>query len=80
MDLDKDQRKAEQVKPFNDELTGFLRSLDAAASDEKRCAVEDFFWMIEEFKVSLFAQELKTPAPISAKRLKRQADAIRRMV
>jgi ATP-dependent helicase HrpA len=29
----------------------------------------DFRWMIEEFKVSLFAQELGTAYPISAKRL-----------
>jgi ATP-dependent helicase HrpA len=80
MDLDKDQKKAEQVRPFLDELTGFLESLDQTASDEKREAVETFFWMIEEFRVSLFAQELKTPYPISAKKLQSQAEKIRRMV
>jgi len=78
--LDKDQRKAAQVKPFNDQLSEFLNHLDPAASVEKRDALEQFFWMIEEFKVSLFAQELKTPYPISASKLKRQAERIRRMV
>ncbi|MFO7840139.1 MAG: ATP-dependent RNA helicase HrpA [Desulfosalsimonadaceae bacterium] len=80
VDLEKDQKKAEQVKPFSDELSRFLETLDQTASHEKREAVETFFWMIEEFKVSLFAQELKTPYPISAKKLKNQADKIRRMV
>ena len=36
---------------------------------ERKSAVGDLFWMVEEFKVSLFAQELKTPYPISRKRL-----------
>jgi len=36
---------------------------------EIRQAVEEFRWMVEEFKVSLFAPELKTAFPISPKRL-----------
>ncbi|GAB2992081.1 ATP-dependent RNA helicase HrpA [Psychrosphaera aestuarii] len=32
--------------------------------------VEDIYWMIEEFKVSLFAQSLGTKFPISSKRIK----------
>jgi ATP-dependent helicase HrpA len=32
-------------------------------------ALEEFRWMLEEQRVSLFAQELKTPYPISYKRL-----------
>lgn len=32
-------------------------------------AVLDFRWMLEELRVSLFAQELKTPYPVSVKRL-----------
>ena len=31
--------------------------------------LENFRWMLEELRVSLFAQELKTPFPVSAKRL-----------
>ena len=33
--------------------------------------LEDFRWQIEELRVSLFAQELKTLYPVSVKRLKR---------
>ncbi|MFT5164333.1 MAG: ATP-dependent helicase HrpA, partial [Alteromonadaceae bacterium] len=33
-------------------------------------ALADIRWMIEEFRVSLFAQNLGTPYPISAKRIR----------
>jgi len=36
--------------------------------------------MIEEYKVSVFAQEVGTDGPISAKRLKKQIGEIERMV
>ena len=38
-------------------------------SEEKKNLIEELFWMIEEYKVSLFAQELKTPYPVSPKKL-----------
>nr|WP_308186971.1 DUF3418 domain-containing protein [Neisseria subflava] len=34
-------------------------------------AMMDYFWRIQELRVSLFAQELKTPYPISFKRLEK---------
>ena len=43
-------------------------------------ALEDLFWAIEEYKVSLFAQELKTAIPISRKRLDKKLKEIQRMV
>ncbi|MEC5388091.1 ATP-dependent RNA helicase HrpA [Uliginosibacterium sp. H3] len=33
--------------------------------------LEEFRWQLEELRVSLFAQELKTPVPVSAKRLQK---------
>ncbi len=41
---------------------------DAGRRDPK---LEEFRWLIEELRVSLFAQELRTPLPVSAKRLQR---------
>ncbi|HKK13606.1 MAG TPA: DUF3418 domain-containing protein, partial [Gammaproteobacteria bacterium] len=32
-------------------------------------ALSDYRWMLEEYRVSLFAQELKTAVPVSAKRM-----------
>ena len=50
--------------------------LRKAGGSEPR--LEDFRWQIEELRVSLFAQELRTPFPVSVKRLKKIWDAIAR--
>jgi ATP-dependent helicase HrpA len=31
--------------------------------------MQEFRWLLEELRVSLFAQELRTPQPVSTKRL-----------
>ena len=36
---------------------------------QRQTKIEELFWMIEEYKVSLFAQELKTPYPVSPKKI-----------
>lgn len=41
-------------------------------------ALEQFRWMIEEYRVSLFAQTLGTSLPISDKRLEKQLQTVRR--
>ena len=63
----KDQERARQVTPYIDAL----RSLQPGPTTpaETRAKVDEFRWMIEEFKVSLFAQELGTALPVSPKRL-----------
>jgi ATP-dependent helicase HrpA len=33
--------------------------------------LEEFRWLLEELRVSLFAQELRTPMPVSVKRLQK---------
>ena len=38
-------------------------------SREMRGVADEFRWMIEEYKVSLFAQEVGTAVPVSPKRL-----------
>ena len=40
--------------------------------------LEAFRWMIEELRVSLFAQELRTPAPVSFKRVEKAWNALTR--
>ena len=41
-------------------------------------ALEQFGWLIEELRVSLFAQELRTPVPVSPKRLAKLWQTVRR--
>ncbi|MDY6824967.1 MAG: ATP-dependent RNA helicase HrpA [Thermodesulfobacteriota bacterium] len=78
-DVAKEQQKAKEVQWAKVILERLVSSLSEATSAEKRKAVEDFFFMVEEYKVSVFAPELKTPYPVSRKRLQAAADRIERM-
>ena len=60
-----------------DELAPFLEAYRGRAADHARRGIYDpelelFRWMLEEFRVSLFAQELRTRIPVSVKRLQKQ--------
>jgi ATP-dependent helicase HrpA len=57
------------------------RCLEKVAQLEKKgeapsLNLQTYRWMIEELRVSLFAQELKTIQPVSAKRLEKQWESI----
>lgn len=79
LNLEKDRSRAGEIEVFSDKLEGFLNNLPDYTSDEKRRAIDEYRWMIEEYKVSLFAQELKTPYPISRKRLEKKMMEVERM-
>ncbi|MGJ8635722.1 MAG: ATP-dependent RNA helicase HrpA [Phycisphaerales bacterium] len=53
-----------------------LRSQGAATDDAVAGAYEELFWMVQEFRVAVFAQELRTSVPVSEKRLRQQLDLI----
>ena len=80
VDLDKDRHKWSYVRSFIEQLNELLASLTPQSSAEKRCAVEEFYWMTEEFKISVFTQEIGTDGPISSKRLKKKLEEIDRMI
>ncbi|HMJ91127.1 MAG TPA: DUF3418 domain-containing protein, partial [Candidatus Acidoferrum sp.] len=74
----KDRERADQLTPFTQALKQL--TLTKMGSVEARQAVEEFRWLIEEFKVSLFAQELRTAVPVSPNRLDEQLCRIRILV
>jgi ATP-dependent helicase HrpA len=80
VDFEKDQARARDIKTFSDRLDKMIKTLSPNASNDKREALEEFFWMIEEYKVSIFAQELKTAFPVSEKRLEKKLAQIMRMI
>ncbi|SNY89436.1 ATP-dependent helicase HrpA [Nocardia amikacinitolerans] len=60
-------------------LAAYDRLLAALPEGRKQAPdVTEIWWMIEEFRVSLFAQKLGTPYPVSAKRIEKAIAAIRR--
>jgi ATP-dependent helicase HrpA len=52
-------------KPFERE---YLAARKSGAVDP---FFEEFRWLLEELRVALFAQELRTPSPVSVKRLQK---------
>jgi ATP-dependent helicase HrpA len=68
-DVERDRRLEAQVQPYEAAWRELVRDGDAALPSPER---ERLRWMIEEFRVSLFAQELRTLLPVSAKRLDEQ--------
>jgi ATP-dependent helicase HrpA len=47
------------------------RAKEDVVAGRREPRLEEFRWMIEELRISLFAQELRTPFPVSAKRLQK---------
>jgi len=68
-DPTKDQQRMLQVLPYWREYLNHR-----AAGDE---ALDELRWLIEEWRVSLFAQELKTAEPVSPKRLAKALETLR---
>lgn len=79
VDFEKDRAKADDIQIFTKSLNQLLKGLSPTTSKEKKAAIEAYFWLIEEYKVSIFAQELKTSVPVSKKRLKEKLKEIERM-
>ena len=80
LDLPKARRMAVDVDRFESALKELLAGLGEETSRKKTAAIEGFHWLLEEFKVSVFAQELKTAVPVSIKRLQVSLDTILRML
>ncbi|MBP1710639.1 MAG: ATP-dependent helicase [Deltaproteobacteria bacterium] len=70
------EAKLKEVAMYVNQLKEIRGSLTAESSAEKKNKIEELHWMIEEYKVSLFAQELKTPYPVSPKRFRQLIEEI----
>ena len=76
--LDRAQGNVQRDAQLMAKLTPFLTALKQLSSGvrkgEARSEFERLQWMIEEFRVSLFAQDLKTAVTVSEKRLAEQLE------
>ena len=57
------------ARPWQKLLQGNRGSASYAMTEDQ--ALQDFRWQLEELRVALYAQELKTPSPMSLKRLEK---------
>ncbi|MGK2913191.1 MAG: ATP-dependent RNA helicase HrpA [Porticoccaceae bacterium] len=72
----KDQRYSAELAEYSRQLRQFATGTDDYPP-ELLDDLEKYRFMIEEYRVSLFSQQLKTVIPVSASRLSAQADLIK---
>jgi ATP-dependent helicase HrpA len=61
----RDLKQFKEIEPFRERYWKAVKAANGRITPEQ----DAFRWQLEEFRVSLFAQALKTPYPVSAKRL-----------
>jgi ATP-dependent helicase HrpA len=80
VNFEKDQLRQETLTIYTDQLNKLIQQLTPDTTEEKRQAIENLFWLLEEYHVSLFAQELKTAVRVSEAKIKKAIQAIERMI
>jgi len=63
----RDAQRMAELRPI--EQRWLRRMVERRGTADAR--LDDFGWLLEELRVSLFAQELRTPQPVSVKRLEK---------
>ena len=63
----RDAQRLAELRPLEQRYTRQLAERRGVAD----ARLEEFRWLLEELRVSLFAQELRTPQPVSVKRLEK---------
>jgi len=79
MNLAKDRAKDKDVTEFSEIYEKIKKGLPELCSLEKRTALSELSGMISEYRVSVFAQEIKTARPVSRKRLLDKIRGIKEM-
>ena len=77
----KDALRAKELAPYVKSVAALYERRVGAGGGHRpplQAAAENFRWLVEEFRVSLFAQELGTAEPVSAVRLERAQDELGR--
>jgi ATP-dependent helicase HrpA len=73
--LDKRDNTLQKVQEASRYATRFWKDVEKKAKKDKVIPEQDpYRWMLEEFRVSLFAQQLKTAYPVSTKRMDKAWD------
>ncbi len=70
----RDAQRLAELRPLEQR---FSRAL-AERKGVPDARLEEFRWLLEELRVSLFAQELRTPQPVSVKRLEKAWEQLQR--
>jgi len=70
----RDAQRLAELRPLEQRFARALAERKGVAD----ARLEEFRWLLEELRISLFAQELRTPQPVSIKRLEKAWEQLQR--
>ena len=71
-------RDAQLMAEWQNAASQFQRISKTMGGKNTDPKMTEYRWMLEELRVSLYAQELRTPMPVSAKRLQKVWESMQR--
>ena len=77
-DVSRDTAKAALVAPFAADCQQLQAAVEGV-SEQRRQRIEEFRWLVEEYRVSVFAQELGTAQRVSVQRLEHHREAVTKL-
>lgn len=77
-DPGRDSQRTQEMAPLMQQWQRAEKQLRAQGRGVEDARLEEFRWMLEELRVALFAQELRTPVPMSVKRLQKVWESMQR--
>jgi ATP-dependent helicase HrpA len=73
--LEKEKRWCAELEEFWQRYEALHQKLESQGMDT--APAQQFRWLLEEYRVSIYAQTLGTPQPVSAKRLQKKLDELK---
>jgi ATP-dependent helicase HrpA len=77
-DPTRDTQRMQEMAPLIQQYQRAEKALRVQGQGGTDPRMEEFRWMLEELRIALFAQELRTPVPMSVKRLQKVWESMQR--
>lgn len=77
-DPGRDSQRTQEMTPLVQQWQRAEKQLRTQGRGAEDARLDEFRWMLEELRIALFAQELRTPVPMSVKRLQKVWESMQR--
>ncbi|SCB15803.1 ATP-dependent RNA helicase HrpA [Cupriavidus alkaliphilus] len=74
----RDSQRMQEMAPLVQQWQRAEKQLRTQGRGGEDARLDEFRWMLEELRIALFAQELRTPVPMSVKRLQKVWESMQR--
>ncbi|WP_341249700.1 ATP-dependent RNA helicase HrpA [Cupriavidus pauculus] len=74
----RDAQRIQEMSPLVQQWQRAEKQIRAQGRGATDARLDEFRWMLEELRIALFAQELRTPQPMSVKRLQKVWESMQR--